>query len=171
MSEFSIKPVPFSTGYIGREVTYTFGGTEMPEMTPPAHINQRCTMTPMESTQMNQDDELKYQRKICELEMKLSAATLNNALAMKITPNKYAELNRFVNLYKTGSPASVILTHGKAYTFDYGETKDVLGVYSISGKSFMGFTKSVNIYRSIDCTNIRPMAVVETLKGNANEKI
>jgi hypothetical protein len=133
---------------------------------PPRIPNQRCTMTPMESTQMNQDDELKYQRKICELEMQLSEATLNNALAMKITPNKYAELNRFVNLYKTGSPASVILTHGKAYTFDYGETKDVLGVYSISGKSFMGFTKSVNIYRSINCTNIRPMAVVETLKGN-----
>jgi hypothetical protein len=109
------------------------------------------------------DDELKYQRKICELEMQLTAASLNNALAIKITPNKCAELNSFVNLYKAGSPASIILTHGKAYTFDYGDTKDVLGVYSISGKSFMGFTKSVNIYRSIDCKNIRSMLVVETL--------
>ena len=28
MSEFSIKPVPFSTGYMGREVNFTFGGNQ-----------------------------------------------------------------------------------------------------------------------------------------------
>jgi hypothetical protein len=48
MGQFTIKNVPFIHARYGREITCTFGGTEMPEMTPPPHVNQRCTMTPME---------------------------------------------------------------------------------------------------------------------------
>jgi hypothetical protein len=46
----------------------------------PPHTNQRCTMTPMEGTQMTQDDELKYRRKICQLEIELSEFNLRTRL-------------------------------------------------------------------------------------------
>tara|TARA_R110000803_G_C11817399_1_gene301505 strand:+ start:118 stop:660 length:543 start_codon:yes stop_codon:yes gene_type:complete len=61
----------------------------------------------------------------------------------------------------TPAPAPLVpLIHGKAYTFDYGDWKNVIGVYSKAGE-FLGFSEYCNIHRSIDCTNIRPMAVVE----------
>jgi hypothetical protein len=151
-----------------------------PRMTPPPHINQRCTMTPMEN-KMDKVITVTRDEKVYEI----GKDYLFSQDGLLWIYNKLIEAHHSHNCFSTYdmdypymkevpasenmgtiTPAPVPLIHGKAYTFDYGETKDVLGVYSISGKSFMGFTKSVNIYRSIDCTNIRPMAVVETLKGN-----
>jgi hypothetical protein len=151
---------------------------------PPAHINQRCTMTPMENNMIEVKTEISdgqvYQIGKYYLfsdggdywhllKLKRLVKTLPITFEVWVTNNKFTVFN-FIKeapaseCMGTITPAPVPLIHGKAYTFDYGDWKNVIGVYSQAGE-FIGFTDYYNIHRSIDCTNIRAMAVVETLKG------
>ena len=56
----------------------------------------------------------------------------------------------------TITPAPVELDHGKAYTFDYGNYKNVVGVYDNKDDDFIGADDCIEIR---DCTNIRLMTV------------
>ncbi len=66
----------------------------------------------------------------------------------------------------TITPAPVPLIHGKAYTFNCLDGKDITGLWSHRDSAFLCISANKFNYRTTECTNIRPMAVVETLKGN-----
>tara|TARA_R110000803_G_scaffold196737_1_gene260135 strand:+ start:200 stop:718 length:519 start_codon:yes stop_codon:yes gene_type:complete len=61
--------------------------------------------------------------------------------------------------YAKPIPAPIELDHGKAYTFDYSDSKDVVGVYNTLNDDFIG---TDDTYYYSDCTNIRPMTVAES---------
>jgi hypothetical protein len=162
-----------------------FGPYEEFKGPPPAHPNQRCTMTPME----NKMDEVKtvmHEGNIYDLDaiylandigsgegnlwtaIRLISVNPKSTHPFRVSDRegyKYITVIRSPQTFGTITPAPVPLIHGKAYTFDYGDWENVIGVYSQAGE-FIGFSNYYNIHRSIDCTNIRAMAVVETLKGN-----
>lgn len=64
----------------------------------------------------------------------------------------------------TITPAPVTLTHGKAYTYDCLDGKDITGLWSSRDSAFLCISANKFNYRSTDCTNIRPMKVVESSK-------
>jgi hypothetical protein len=59
----------------------------------------------------------------------------------------------------TITPAPIELDHGKAYTFDYGDWKHVIGLYSKNIRCFIALNEDDNTYLASDCTNIRLMTV------------
>jgi hypothetical protein len=65
----------------------------------------------------------------------------------------------------TITPAPIVFDHGKAYTFDCVDGRDVIGLYSKNIRCFIALNEDDNNYLASDCTNIRPMAVLITLKG------
>jgi hypothetical protein len=58
--------------------------------------------------------------------------------------------------FGTITPAPIELEHGKAYTFDHGDNKHVVGVYDNKDDDFIG---ADDCFESRDCTNIRLMTV------------
>ena len=76
---------------------------------------------------------------------------------------KYIGLIQDCKNMGTITPAPIELDHGKAYTFDYRANRDSsIGVYSKNGSYFVTIGSN---YPSDDCTNIRPMAVVQGVKS------
>ena len=64
--------------------------------------------------------------------------------------------------FGTITPAPIELEQGKAYTFDYLSCTDIIGLWCASRKRFI---IADGCELSTQCKNIRPMTVVETLKG------
>ena len=62
----------------------------------------------------------------------------------------------------TITPAPIRLVNGKAYTFDYLSCTDIIGLYNASRKRFL---MADGCELSTQCTNIRPMAVVDGVKS------
>ena len=151
---------------------------------PPAHNpNSRCTTPPMES-KMEDIKTVTHEGQVYEIDQEYFFSNDGTHLVYgrlkAICPKssypfeahdgslcKYIGLIQDCKNMGTITPAPVPLVplvHGKAYTFDYGDWKNVIGVYSKAGE-FLGFSEHCNIHRSIDCTNIRPMAVVQGVKS------
>ena len=71
-------------------------------------------------------------------------------------------LPEFKSGFGTITPAPIELVNGAAYMFDYLSCTDIIGLYNASRKRFI---IADGCELSTQCKNIRPMAVVETLKG------
>jgi hypothetical protein len=56
-------------------------------------------------------------------------------------------------------PEPIVLDHGKAYTFDCVDGRDVIGLYSKNIRCFIALNEDDNTYLASDCTNIRLMTV------------
>jgi hypothetical protein len=59
----------------------------------------------------------------------------------------------------TITPALVPLIHGKAYTFDCVDGRDVIGLYSKNIRCFIALNEDDNTYLASGCKNIRLMTV------------
>jgi hypothetical protein len=59
----------------------------------------------------------------------------------------------------TITPAPIVFDHGKAYTFDCVDGRDVIGLYSKNIRCFIALNEDDNTYLASDCTNIRLMTV------------
>mgnify|MGYP000538649848 CR=1 FL=1 len=169
MGQFTIKNVPFIHAIYGREITCTFGGTERPEMTPPPHTNQRCTMTPME----NKMSEIKT-GSVFTQEMVDNGCQVEHGMRFMTEVGEYVAL--FTNIksvcfadedgfliainrgYAKPIPAPIELVDGAAYMFNSHEDNllDAIGVYS---KVHNTLTTFKNLCAAFDCTNIRLMTV------------
>jgi hypothetical protein len=151
-----------------------------PRMTPPPHINQRCTMTPME----NKMDKVKAETykgnayqigkdylfsdfNVAWVHSQLTGLASNNSSPFKAGDFSFQFIKEVPASENIGTitPAPVPLIHGKAYTFDYLDGKDVTGLYSSRDSAFLCISANKFNYRPSECKNIRPMAVAETLKG------
>jgi hypothetical protein len=196
-----------------------------PSMTPPPHINQRCTMTPMEINMENVKEDTNMNKTYgysiggepavdlppVHLKPRCIATPMENKMSeIKAVTEEYEgnvyqiykpylfslsgatwfydkliNIDAIFNLKPFGTksgewsyikevpsyepmgtitPAPVPLIHGKAYTFDCDNHSDVIGLFSKGGGLFLIHDGAV--FNACFCTNIRPMAVVETLKGN-----
>ena len=61
--------------------------------------------------------------------------------------------------YAKPIPAPIELDHGNAYTFDFGDSNNVIGVYDNTNNDLIG---TDDTYYARDCTNIRLMTVAES---------
>jgi hypothetical protein len=185
MGQFTIKNIPFIHARYGREITCTFGGTEMPEITPPLHTNQRCTMTPME----NKMSEIKTEThfgKVYQIDQEYlfgnDGVNLVYGRLKAIRPKSShqfethdASIYKYITMLSdckdqgTITPMPVPLIHGKAYTFDYGDWINAISLYSKNSLCFIALNEDTNTYLASDCTNIRPMAVLITLEGKGEQ--
>jgi hypothetical protein len=69
---------------------------------------------------------------------------------------KYITVIRSPQTFGTITPAPIKLDHGKAYTFDYRASKDVIGIYSVCTETISSIGDD---FISKNCTNIRLMTV------------
>ena len=148
---------------------------------PPAHNpNSRCTTPPMES-KMEDIKTVTHEGQVYQIDKPYLFLNANkrwefgyltkvNSVSQFPFINHVSEdfssikcLPEFRSGFGTITPAPIELDHGKAYTFDYRANRDSsIGVYSKNGSYFVTIGSN---YPSDDCTNIRPMAVVEGVKS------
>ena len=92
--------------------------------------------------------------------LKLIRIDIASAYPFKVfengSENGYAIIYLGSAEFGTITPAPIKLDHGKAYTFDYGNYKNVVGVYDNKDDDFIGADDCIEIR---DCTNIRLMTV------------
>jgi hypothetical protein len=150
----------------------------------PAHINQRCTMTPMENN-MSEVKTVMHEGNIYDLDAIYLANDIGSGEGNLWTPIRLVTINpksthpfkasdregyrcitviRSPQTFGTITPAPVPLIHGKAYTFDCLDGKDITGLWSHRDSAFLCISANKFNYRATECTNIRPMAVVKSSK-------
>jgi hypothetical protein len=140
-----------------------------PSMTPPPHVNQRCTMTPMEN-KMSEIKTVTHEGKVYQIG-KLYAFSDDKGVDPLID-----RLSSISNLYNddegngwkyikaiapskigTITPAPIELIDGAAYMFDYeGRKVDRIGIYLEHDNHFVFPIGSIH---TTNCTNIRLMTV------------
>ena len=149
------------------------------DLSPPAHINQRCTMKPMES-KMSEIKTVTYEAKVYQIGSvyEFSDKGKEWALDELIYIDEGKDLPFCTRQYEwelireasysigTITPSPIELIDGSAYMFDEQEpysNRNCIGIYEKHGHKFhlKNYATLVKV-----CTNIKPMAVVETLKGN-----
>ena len=144
-----------------------------PSMTPPPHVNQRCTMTPME----NKMSEIKTEThlgKVYQIDQEYLFSNDGTHLVYgrlkAICPKssypfeahdgflcKYIGLIQDCKDQGTITPAPVELVDGAAYMFDYeGRKVDRIGIYLEHDNHFVFPIGSIH---TTNCTNIRLMTV------------
>jgi hypothetical protein len=174
MGQFTIKNVPFIHARYGREITCTFGGTEMPEMTPPPHVNQRCTMTPMEN-KMSEIKTETYKSQVYQIDRPYLFLNTNKKWEFGYLTNidstsqfpfiNHASENfssiKCVPEFRCGmgtiTPAPIELVNGAAYMFDCDDHSNVIGLFIKGGGLFLIHDGAV--FNASACTNIRLMTV------------
>jgi hypothetical protein len=172
MGQFTIKNVPFIHARYGREITCTFGGTEMPSMTPPPHVNQRCTMTPMEN-KMNEIKTVTHEGKVYEFDQDYLFSNdkfnWNYGALVDLDGGQDKVFCTFDKqwLHIKEVPASenmgtitlapVELVDGAAYMFDCDDHSNVIGLFIKGGGLFLIHDGAV--FNASACTNIRLMTV------------
>jgi hypothetical protein len=152
-----------------------FGPYEEVKSPPPAHINQRCTMTPTE----NKMSEIKTEThfgKVYQINQEYlfsdNGTNLTYGRLKAICPKsthpfessdvffyKYIAMLSDCKDQGTITCAPIKLIEGNAYKFDCDDHIDVIGLFSKCGGLFLIHDGAV--FNSCFCTNIRPMAVVE----------
>mgnify|MGYP003669877225 CR=1 FL=1 len=142
-----------------------------PSMTPPPHVNQRCTMTPMEN-KMSEIKTVTYEGKVYQLNkdyffgsykktLKLIRIDIASAYPFKVfengSENGYAIIYLGSAEFGTITLAPVELVDGAAYMFDYeGRKVDRIGIYLEHDNHFVFPIGSIH---TTNCTNIRLMTV------------
>jgi hypothetical protein len=147
------------------------------ELSPPANINQRCTMTPMENkmdkvktetykgnTYQVGKDYLFSDFNVVWVHSQLTGLASNNSSPFKAGDFSFQFIKEVPASENIGTitPAPVPLIHGKAYTFDCDNHSDVIGLFSKGGGLFLIHDGAV--FNACFCTNIRPMAVIASGK-------
>ena len=174
MGQFTIKNVPFIHARYGREITCTFGGTEMPEMTPPPHVNQRCTMTPMEN-KMSEIKTVTHEGKVYEFDQDyLFSNDKFNWTYGALVDLDGGQDKVFCTFDKqwlhikevpasenmgTITPAPIEYIDNAPYIFEVGGSQH-LGFYEKSQEAFFDRDDGGDeVAKLSDCTNIRLMTV------------
>jgi hypothetical protein len=149
-----------------------FGPYEEVKGPPPPHVNQRCTMTPME----NKMSEIKTEThlgKVYQIDQeylfsndgthlfygRLKAICPKSSYPFEAHDGKFSKYIGLIQDCKdqgTITPAPIELIDGAAYMFDYRASKDVIGIYSVCTETISSIGDD---FVSKYCTNIRLMTV------------
>ena len=146
-----------------------------PSMTPPPHVNQRCTMTPMEN-KMSEIKTVTHEGQVYQIgkdylfsmsQLHWTYASLTDIdggydKVFCTSQEEWLYIKEVPASENMGTitPAPIELIDGNAYMFDYDNQGNISGVYDSESERFY-FTKGRHVSVS-NCMLIRPMTVAES---------